>query len=282
MKKKLLSNVALKIVLVVVLVGVLSASASARELSIQQRLANLEKLVEQQPKNRNSSADIVLQNQVLQQQIAELKGVIEEQNHEIKNLKEKQKLLYIDLDSRLTDIESKSQSASNQSSSQSSKTNNTPQVPLTVEVDENYGATDVSTAVMDIQEPVLSSYQDEYDIAFAHLRAGRFLVSARAFEDFVEKYPNNELTDNSYYWLGESYYVKRQYPQALAAFQTLTNRFPSSDKAPDSWLKIGYSYFEMDDLVKAEENLQKVIDTYPGSSIARLAKNRLLQLHRDN
>ncbi len=281
MKKKLLSIIALKFVLVLVLIGVLSTSASARELSIQQRLANLEKLVEQQPKNRNSSADIVIQNQVLQQQIAELKGVIEEQKHEIKNLKEKQKLLYIDLDSRLTEIESKSQGYSRKLS-QSGKTNNTPQAPLTVEVNENYGKTDVDTTVIDTQEPKLSSYQDEYDIAFAHLRAGRFLVSARAFEDFVEKYPNNELTDNSYYWLGESYYVKRQYPQALAAFQTLTNRFTTSDKAPDSWLKIGYSYFEMDDLVKAEENLQKVIDTYPESSIARLAKNRLLQLHRDN
>lgn len=271
-----------KLILSIVVICMLTASVNARELTIQQRLSNLEKLIEKQPKTRNSSADIVMQNQVLQQQMAELKGVIEEQNHEIKNLKEKQKLLYIDLDSRLTDIESKSQGVSNQSSTQGDNTNNTPQPALTLKVDENYGKTDVSTTVMDIQEPVLSSYQDEYDIAFAHLRAGRFLVSARAFEDFVEKYPNNELTDNSYYWLGESYYVKRQYPQALAAFQTLTSRFPASDKAPDSWLKIGYSYFEMDDLVKAEENLQKVIDAYPGSSIARLAKNRLLQLHRDN
>ena len=269
MKKKLLS--------IIVLTILLATSASAKELSIQQRLSNLEKLMKQQPETRNSSADIVLQNQVLQQQIAELKGVIEEQNYEIKNLKDKQKLLYIDLDSRLTNIESNPKEISNQT-----KVNIKTQQPLVVEVDENYGNADVNTQVVDTQEPKLSTYQDEYDIAFAHLRAGRFLVSARAFEDFVQKYPNNELTDNAYYWLGESYYVKRQYPQALSAFQTLTSDFSSSDKAPDSWLKIGYSYFEMDDLVKAEENLQKVIDSYPGTSIARLAKNRLIQLHRDN
>lgn len=264
----------------VVWFGLLSVSASAKELSIQQRLASLEKQMKQQPQARNGSADIVMQNQVLQQQIAELKGIIEEQNHQIKNLKEKQKLLYIDLDSRLTEIESKSQGV-NTATVQNNNANITQQ-PLTVEVDEDYGNSNVDTQVVDVQEPQLSSYQDEYDIAFAHLRAGRFLVSARAFEDFVQKYPNNELTDNAYYWLGESYYVKRQYPQALSAFQALTNEFPSSDKAPDSWLKIGYSYFEMDDLVKAEENLQKVIDSYPGTSIARLAKNRLIQLQRDN
>ena len=269
-----------KLILSIVVIGMLTVSVNAKELTIQQRLANLEKLMKQQPETRNNSADLVMQNQELQQQIAELKGVIEEQNYKIKNLQEKQKLLYIDLDSRLTEIESKSQGDSNQSTQ--SNTSKTVQAPLTVEVDENYGKTSVNTTVVDTQEPKLSSYQDEYDIAFAHLRAGRFLVSARAFEDFVSKYPNNELTDNAYYWLGESYYVKRQYPQALAAFQTLTNKFPDSDKAPDSWLKIGYSYFEMDDLVKAEVNLKKVIDSYPGTSIARLAKNRLIQLHRDH
>ena len=82
--------------------------------------------------------------------------------------------------------------------------------------------------------------------------------------------------------MGESYYVKRQYPQALSAFQTLTETFPDSSKAADSLLKIGYSYYEMDDFIKAEENLQKVIDSYPNSSLARLAKNRLRQLQRDH
>jgi len=271
MKKRILSTV---------VIGMLTLSVNAKELTIQQRLTNLEKQFKAQPDTRNNSADIVMQNQLLQQQIAELKGLIEEQNYKIKNLQEKQKLLYIDLDSRLTDIETKYQTTQSQVS-QSEKAS-TVETPLTVEVDENYGKTDVNTSVIDTQEPKLSSYQEEYDIAFAHLRAGRFLVSARAFEDFVQKYPNNELTDNAYYWLGESYYVKRQYPQALAAFQTLTRNFPASDKAPDSWLKIGYSYFEMDDLVKAEVNLKKVIDSYPGTSIARLAKNRLIQLQRDH
>ena len=85
------------------------------------------------------------------------------------------------------------------------------------------------TDVID-NKPKLSSYQEDYDSAFAHLRAGRFLESARAFEDFIQSYPQNELTDNAYYWLGESYYVKRQYPQALAAFQSLTTKFPDSSK----------------------------------------------------
>ena len=266
------------------LMGLLAFNVNAKDLSIQQRIANLEKQIKQQADNRSNTADIVIQNQKLQQQIAELKGVIEEQNHQIQSLKEKQKLLYIDIDSRLTELESENI--------------NTPVIMTpdggvsgeiatqTVDVDESYNdsALTIDAIATDtmVAEPRLSNYQDDYDIAFAHLRAGRFLESARAFEDFIQKYPNNELTDNAYYWLGESYYVKRQYPQALSAFQSLTEKFPSSAKAPDSWLKIGYSYYEMDDFIKADENLRKVMNNYPNSSIARLAKNRLRQLQRDH
>jgi tol-pal system protein YbgF len=251
------------------------STAHAIELSIQQRLAHLEKTMQQQPEGRTSAADIVMQNQKMQQQIAELKGVIEEQSYQIKSLKDKQKLLYIDIDSRLVELESQNTGV------QSAKLSTQPTENQSVVVDENYSKPSVVTDVIDNKQK-LSTYQEDYDSAFAHLRAGRFLESARAFEDFIQTYPQNELTDNAYYWLGESYYVKRQYPQALAAFQSLTAKFPDSSKASDSWLKIGYSYYEMDDLAKAETNLQKVVDSYPNTSIARLAKNRLLQLRRDH
>ena len=255
--------------------------AGAADLSIQQRIAKLERQMKQQPTdNRSNSADLAIQIQALQQQIAELKGVLEEQIHQINSLKEKQKLLYIDIDSRLTELESSSTGSSTMSSPANNPESSTEQ-PLTVEVDENYNTANARTTGI-IDEPKLSSYQDDYDIAFAHLRAGRFGESSRSFENFIHNYPDSELTDNAYYWLGESYYVKRQYPQALAAFQSLTKKFPKSSKAPDSWLKIGYSYYEMDDLAKADENLQKVIKSYPNTSLARLAKNRLRQLQRDH
>ncbi|HHL31081.1 MAG TPA: tol-pal system protein YbgF, partial [Oceanospirillales bacterium] len=258
----------MKIQILIISTLMLFLNAEAKDLSIQQRLAKVEKLLKQQDDNRTHVADIVIQNQTLQQQIAELKGVIEEQNHQIQSLKEKQKLLYIDVDSRLSDLEAKNSPSNPNPQSTGDATPATQ--PATVEVAENYGETSTATAALN-DEPVLSSAQDDYDIAFAHLRGGRFLESARAFEDFIQKYPQNELTDNAYYWLGESYYVKRQYPQALSAFQSLTEKFPDSAKAADSWLKIGYSYYEMDDFVKADENLKKVINNNPNTSIARLS-----------
>ena len=267
-----------KKLIVVLLSGVLVFTVNARDLSIQQRIANLETQLKKQSSNRTSAADLVVQNQKLQQQLAQLEGVIEEQNHQIQSLKEKQKLLYIDIDSRLVELEANAKQTTilNNQSPQEMVDSSAPKLVEVEQVQNN-----LTTQVI-AERPVVSSAQDDYDIAFAHLRAGRFLESARAFESFIQKFPDNELTDNAYYWLGESYYVKRQYPQALSAFQSLTENFPNSSKAPDSWLKIGYSYYEMDDFAKADENLNKVINNYSHLPIARLAKNRLQQLQRDH
>ena len=266
-----------KQLIIVLLSGVLVFTASARDLSIQQRLANLETQLNKQSTNRTGVADLVIQNQKLQQHLAQLEGVIEEQSHQIQSLKEKQKLLYIDIDSRLTELESNAKQTTILNNQAIQEAVNSTTQSIEVEQVQNKLTTQVIA-----EQPVISSAQDDYDIAFAHLRAGRFLESARAFESFIQKFPDNELTDNAYYWLGESYYVKRQYPQALSAFQSLTKEFPNSSKAPDSWLKIGYSYYEMDDFAKADENLNKVINNYPNLPIARLAKNRLQQLQRDH
>ncbi len=272
-----------KLLAMTLLVFVLNASARRpKEPTIQQRLASLEQKFQQQTSSSNNISDFVMQIEALQQQIARLEGVIEEQNHQIKALKEKQKLWYIDTDSRLSALESGTQStqATNDLSGSQNSHETSP--------DSNDNtATNNSNTNPPLNNSTNNStngqnLQSDYDVAFAHLRAGRYLESARGFEAFIHNHPQNELTDNAYYWLGESYYVKRQYPQALAAFQSLTSKFPASEKVADSWLKIGYCYFELDDMDKAETTLEDVIRKYPNTSIARLAKTRIRQIQRDH
>ena len=276
-----------KIALTSLLLIITITCANARGLSIQKRLALLEQKFKVMKDGQTDVVDLVMQIQTLQDQMAQLKGIIEEQNHQIENLKEKQKLLYVDIDSRLQEIESRKTNVSlpddelpgNEIVDQDINTpvnNATISSTDVVEVDENYGSPAVINEINTQDLP-----QNKYDLAFAHLRAGRYVESARGFEDFIQNYPNDELTDDAYYWLGESYYVKRLYPQSLSAFQSLYKKFPNSVKASDALLKIGYCYFEMDDMVKAKENLQNVIDQYPDTSIARLARNRIIQINRE-
>jgi len=114
-----------------------------------------------------------------------------------------------------------------------------------------------------------------YNAAFNRLREGRYSQAISGFESFLRTYPNSSLAGNAQYWLGEAYYVSRDFNRAEDAFIALGIKYPNSDRVPDTLLKLGYIYDEMGDKTKARNVLQKLLDTYPNSQAARLASARL-------
>jgi tol-pal system protein YbgF len=117
-----------------------------------------------------------------------------------------------------------------------------------------------------------------YDSAFASLRAGDYVTSARAFQAYLSNYPDGALAPNAWYWLGESYYVTQNYPIALQSFDTLLQRFPDSSKAPDAMLKRGFALIELGQAGPGTATLERLVTQYPGSDAARLATSRLRTL----
>jgi tol-pal system protein YbgF len=123
--------------------------------------------------------------------------------------------------------------------------------------------------------------QAEYDTALAILREGRYVEAAQAFNRFLVANPGSVYADNASYWLGETYYVTRDFDQALGTFQTLVSRYPQSSKVSDSHLKMGYIYYEKKDWKAARENLELVVNRYPGTTTARLAADRLQRMKQE-
>lgn len=120
-----------------------------------------------------------------------------------------------------------------------------------------------------------ASEQAAYDTAFNMLREGHFEQSVANFQEFLRNYPDSRLAGNAQYWLGEAYYVTRDFENAKQAFINLGVSYPNSDKVPDALLKLGYIYGELGDKAKAREILNKVMQAYPGSQAASLAQKRL-------
>jgi tol-pal system protein YbgF len=277
------------------ILGLMSFVATAQEMSIQERLAKLE----QQSGGDSNVGNLVIQIQQLQTQIAQLQGQIEQQDHEIKQLKERQKVLYVDMDSRLTEVEKATAGVevkpnelttdsaidaiqSTALGEQTAQNAQVDEVEVSPPIDAELSTDTLNNEPVSAQQDTVDPQaQSRYQQAFNQLKQGRFAESARAFEDFIQAYPGHELTDNAYYWLGESYYVTRQYPLALAAFQNLEEQFPLSAKLPDALLKIGYTYHELEDYSQAQKALTKVVNSFPNDSVARLAQNRINLLKRE-
>ncbi len=193
------------------------------------------------------------QIQSLQQEISELRALVEEQGHQISRLKQLQLDNYVDLDRRVS-LGSGNSSFKEQNSDVS---------------------VDSSAAAVDTQPPVDNglSEADEYKAAYDLLRQRQVDQSLVAFKDYLKKYPNGEFSANSCYWLGEIFLLKNQLPQARDWFAKLLQDFPESNKVPDATFKLGKVYHLMGDKKRAKPLLDDAA-TGLGDS-ARLAKQYL-------
>ncbi len=98
------------------------------------------------------------------------------------------------------------------------------------------------------------------------------------FQEFLKKYPKHDLVPNALYWMGETYYAEKNYPQAILAFKDVSTNYPDHDKTSAALLKIGMSYRNVGDVDNALFYLRTLVDEYPDSEPARLAKPVLHEL----
>jgi tol-pal system protein YbgF len=83
------------------------------------------------------------------------------------------------------------------------------------------------------------SAMDEYNYAFGLLRVQDFKGAESAFKIFLEKHPSDQLAGNAQYWLGETYFVRNDFPAAAGAFAEGYRKYPQGPKAADDLLKLG-------------------------------------------
>jgi tol-pal system protein YbgF len=114
--------------------------------------------------------------------------------------------------------------------------------------------------------------------AFEALKNQNYPAAITGFKQYLTSYPTGDLADNAQYWLGEAYYVSRDYDNAATAFQTVGERWPNSRKAPDALLKLGYTQYEQKHYAAARATLTQVTQRYAGSDAARLASERIKRL----
>jgi len=83
--------------------------------------------------------------------------------------------------------------------------------------------------------------QDQYNHAFGLLRQADYPAAEQALRAFVKRYPSDSLAGNAQYWLGETYFVRKDYSGAAAAFAEGYQKYPKGGKAADNLLKLGMS-----------------------------------------
>ena len=215
----------------------------------------------------SGQAQLFMQLQQMQDEMSRLRGMLEEQQNQIQQMKQENLERYQDLDGRISG-----------GAGAGAAQQNSPAAGASAGAAAGAGAAAA-------QQPAASSEPGDpakeklyYDAAFDLIKAKDFDKASQAFGAFLRKYPNSQYAGNAQYWLGEVNLAKGDLQSAGQAFARVSQAYPSSAKVPDSLYKLADVERRLGNTDKARGILQQVISQYPGSSAAQLSQRDLKNL----
>ncbi len=114
-----------------------------------------------------------------------------------------------------------------------------------------------------------------YKDAYETFQKGDLDGGRRKFEAFLKQYPNMELSDNAQFWIGETYFLKKDFEKAILEYEKVIVKYPEGDKVSSALLKQGLAFWELGDKTHARNLLKRVIDRFPQTEQAEIAKKKL-------
>lgn len=114
-----------------------------------------------------------------------------------------------------------------------------------------------------------------YKDAYETFQKGDLEGARRKFETFLKQYPNTELSDNAQFWIGETYYLKKDFEKAILEYEKAIAKYPEGDKIPAALFKQALAFLELGDKGNARNLLRRLIERYPQSDQAEMAKKKL-------
>lgn len=192
----------------------------------------------------------------IQQELQQLQGQVEVQNHELGQLKDQVRNFYQDLDGRITKIQ-----------------------PDTVEKTNTNLKTKTITKESEPDASANNSKElQSYEAAFNLLNKKDYDKAITGFKTFIQEYPSSSYVVNAHYWLGEIYYLKDKPDLANKEFQIIVTNYPDNQKVADAMLKVALMAMDAGNYAKAKANLTKVQKQFPGTTAAKIATLRLKEI----
>ena len=237
--------------------------AHQRIQQLVERASRLEeKLLETNKQQAESSkqqtqAMIELQSQIesLNAELRKMRGQNEELVHNLQDAEKRQKDFYVDLDTRVRQMESAA-----------------PVAPI--------GASDLTPspqakASSPPADDALLLENRAFEAAYGFLKAGSYQKALDAFEAFLKKFPDSVHVPNVHYQMGNAYFAVKEYKSALDSYQILVRKYSYSPHTADAMLAVAACQQELEDKAEAKKTLQQVIAKFPGSAAADTARKRL-------
>lgn len=117
-------------------------------------------------------------------------------------------------------------------------------------------------------------FSNNYEAGLERFYAHDYDGAITIMTSLLQENANNRLAGNCQYWIGESYYGKRDYQSAITAFNRVIN-FTDSPKLDDALLMLGKSHLNLGDTENAKHYFGLLIQDFPDSEYIDKAESYL-------
>ena len=239
-----MKNAVLSVAILLSTGAAIAAPAPVADISVcstDERIARLERILKAKQQSEFQTQQRL---DTLQQEVMDLRGLIEQQNYQIEQMLQRQRQLYNDI------------------ANLSTKSVQVPVVSLT--------SSSISDSSSNLSET--ASYEQALNLV---LKQKRYDEAIPVFSAFTKNYPNSTYSANANYWLGQLLYNKGEFNSSKEAFNTVVDRFKESNKRGDSLVKLGMIAEKTGNPSFAKTYYQRVLKEYGNSAAARIAQNQL-------
>ena len=257
---------------------------------MQGQLNNIEKSLEFKI-NQKFSINLSKYNSKLNElldSVSKLIGDVEVLQHEIKNSEERNKVLYQELNDRISKLESvieeKIQKVPEERSLETQEKLVNPKIQpeaAQAEIQPEAAQESETSNIANSDVPPLVDENielDEYAEADSLIRATKYKEAFKAFDKFITAYPNSNLIADAKYKLGYSQFALKNYKAAIKTYSKIIKMYPNSTIIPDTIYGIANCEIQLTRITKAKKTLRNLIKNYPQSEIIEKAKRRLKAL----
>jgi tol-pal system protein YbgF len=270
---------------VMLLLGGALAPASAQNREHQQMAGELRMLQEQQQqlaltfaqladaiKALNARLDDV--NNTMRKGLADQKLVIDGMGNDLRTIRERTDDTSVRLGTIRDEIDALRTTVTTLSQAQTA-----PPAPIEP-LDPNAPAPPAPTPAVPTPSTAGLSPTRMYQTAFADYTSGQYSLATTGFEQFIRTFPRSEMADDAQFFIGEAQYMQNKFADAIAAYNAVIQNYPMGDQVPLALYKRGQAQQQLGQVDAARASWQLVIDKFPDSDGARLAKQRLDALSR--
>tara|TARA_B100001173_G_C15952397_1_gene532016 strand:- start:182 stop:1105 length:924 start_codon:yes stop_codon:yes gene_type:complete len=120
-------------------------------------------------------------------------------------------------------------------------------------------------------EQELSNLTEEEQIQFAldQMMKKNYNKSKNILEEFIAKFPENQLSGSAHFWLGKIYLFESNYRKAAIVFGEGVQKFPKSIKAAEMYYELAKSLKEMNKITESCKTLTLLENNYRGNKFTK-------------